>query len=130
MITVFTMSCHTCNKMNNLYKEFINARNEINEHGYKKYKDKFISVLRLFNQEYYTKFLNKHKKNIKETRNILRNIAGGYAGNTFPNSFFISNRLISNENGILNGLNNFLPILQRTYLILQTDILLITLELV
>ena len=58
-------------------------------------------------QEYYTKILNKHKKNIKETWNVLRNVTGSSTGNTFPNSFVINNKLISNKNDIVIGLNNF-----------------------
>ena len=38
---------------------------------------------------------------------ILRNVTGSYTGNTFPNSFVINNKLISNKNDIVNGLNNF-----------------------
>ena len=125
---------NACNKKNNLYKKFIKNRNEINEQRYKKNKNKLISVLRMSKQEYYTKILNKHKKNIKETGNILRNVTGSSTANTFPNSFVTNNKLISNKNDIVNGLNNFLTILvltlQRTSLILQTNILLITLELV
>ena len=54
---------NACNKKDNLYEKFTKNRNEINEQRYKKYKDKLISVLRMFKQEYYTKILNKHKKN-------------------------------------------------------------------
>ena len=106
---------NACNKKNNLYKKFNKNRNEINEQRYKKYKNKLISVLQMSKQEYYTKILNKHK-------------------NTFQNSFVINNKLISNKNDIVNDMNNFFtnidPDLQRTSLILQTNILLITLELV
>ena len=98
----------SCNKKNNLYKKFIKNRNEINEQRYKKYKHKFISVLLKSKQEYYTKILNKHMKNIEETWNILRNVTGSSTGNTFPDSLVISNKLISNKNDIVNGLNNFL----------------------
>ena len=66
-----------------------------------------ISVLRMSKQEYYTKILNKHKNNIKETWNILRNVPGSSTANTFPNSFVIDNKLISNENDIVNDFNNF-----------------------
>ena len=58
-------------------------------------------------QEYYTKILNKHKNNIKETRNILRNGTGSSTANTFPNSFVINNKVISNKNDMVNDLNNF-----------------------
>ena len=46
---------NACNKKNNLYKKFIKNKNDINEQRYKKYKNKFISVLRMSKQEYYTK---------------------------------------------------------------------------
>ena len=98
---------NACNKKNNLYKIFIKNRNEINEQRYKKYKNKLISVLRMSKQEYYTKILNKHKNNIKETWNILRNATGSSTANTFPNSFVINNKLISNKNDIVNDLNNW-----------------------
>ena len=97
---------NACNKKNNLYKEFIKNRNEINEQRYKKYKNKLISVLRMSKQEYYAKILHKHKKNIKETWKMLRNATGSSTGNTFPNSF-INNKLISNKNDI-EKLNNFI----------------------
>ena len=93
---------NACNKKNNLYKKFIKNRNEINEQRYKKLKNKLISVLRMSKQEYYTKILNKHKNNIKETWNILRNVTGSSTANTFPNSFVIDNKLISNKNDIVN----------------------------
>ena len=73
-----------------------------------KVKKKLISVLRISKQEYHTKILNKHKKNIKETLNKLRNATGSSTGNTFPNSFAINNKLISNKHDIVNGLNNFI----------------------
>ena len=57
-------------------------------------------------QEYYTKILNKHKNNINETFNILRNVTGSSTANTFLNSFFINNKLISNKNDIVNDFNN------------------------
>ena len=98
---------NACNKKNNLYKKFIKNRNEINEQRYKKYKNKLISVLRMSKQEYYTKILNKHKNSIKETWNILRNVTGSSTANTFPNSFVIDNKLISNKNDIVNDFNNF-----------------------
>ena len=98
---------NACNKKNNLHKKITKDRNEINEQRYKKYKNKLISVLRKSKQEYYTKILNKHKNYIKETWNILRNATGSSTGNTFPNSFVINNKLISNKNDIVNGLNNF-----------------------
>ena len=66
-----------------------------------------ISVLWKSKQEYYTKILNRHKKNIKETWNLLRNVTGSSTANTFPNSFVINNKLSSNKNDIVNGLNNF-----------------------
>ena len=99
---------NACNEKNNLLKKFIKNRNKINKQRYKKYKNNFICVLRMSKQEYYTKIHNKHKKNIKETLNILRNVTGSSTGNTFPNSFVINNKLISNKNDIANGLNNFL----------------------
>ena len=80
--------------MQAIRRTFIKNRNEINEQRYKKYKNKLISVLRMSKQEYYTKIHNKHKKNIKETWNILRNATGSSTGNTLPNSFVINNKLI------------------------------------
>ena len=38
----------------------------------------------------------------------MRNATGSSTANTFPNSFVINNKLISNKNDIVNGLNNFL----------------------
>ena len=99
---------NACNKKNNPYKKIIKNRNEINEQRYKKYKNKLISVLRMSKQEYYTKILNKHKKNINETWNILRNVTGSSTANTFQNSFVINNKLISNKNDIVNDFNNFI----------------------
>ena len=40
--------------------------------------------------------------------NILRNVTGSSAGNTFPNCFVINNKSISNKNDIVNGLSNFI----------------------
>ena len=97
-----------CACKNKLCKAFIISRSAAAEQKYKTYKNKFTSILRIAEKNYYGTLLEKQKTNVKETWKILNNaINKSYNKPTYPKCFIKNNKLISNKKNIANGFNNF-----------------------
>ena len=81
-----------------------------NESKYKSYRNKLTNIIRLSEKQHYSKLLEQHRKNIKETWKILNEIMNRNKQKTCGKTeYFINdkNKKISNPLEIANGFNNF-----------------------
>ena len=80
---------HACKKKNKLYRDFMKHRSLDVENKYKKYKNKLTAILRIAQQDYYSKLFDRNKKNIKGIWNVFNNIIKKNSGKiSFPPFFF------------------------------------------
>ena len=77
------------------------------ENKYKKYKNKLTDILRVAKQDYYSKLLDRNKKDSKGMWNVLNNIIKKNSGKISLPKFFINNDKFEDSNEAVKNFNNF-----------------------
>ena len=104
-------------KKNKLYRDFIKHRSLKVENKYKKYKNKLTAILRIAKQDYYSKLLDRNKKNLKGIWNVLNNII---KKNLVFHSFFTNDDdNFEDSKDVVHNFNKYFVNWQKESLILQ-----------
>ena len=100
----------SCRRKNKLYYSFVENRTAANETKYKNYKNCLVKYIRLSKKMYYSRLLEKHKGDMKQTWGILKRIIRkGSQSHVKPPECFVNekNRHIRDGTAIANGFNDF-----------------------
>ena len=91
---------NACRKKNILYKDFLSKRDSKSEKRYKDYKNKFVTILRKAENDYYKDLLYAYKNNIKKTWNVINSLL-----NKDKSSQQVIHELIEDGNSVSGSLN-------------------------
>ena len=92
-----------------LYIKFFKSKNPEDELIYKNYKNLFEKLRKKSRQSYYSNLLEKHKDNVKQRWQVLKEITGKIQNNnqSLPTTLETENGIMSDENTIAEEFNNF-----------------------
>ena len=94
--------------MEKLYKKWLNSRTADAEVNYKKYKNKFTSIMRAAKNKYYTEKFSELKDNLKKTCCLIKSVING---NKYRNDdvkeIKCGDHLITCKRALANKLNEY-----------------------
>ncbi len=95
-------------KKEKLYKKWLNSRTSDAELNYKKYKNKFTSIMRAAKNKYYTEKFSELKDNLKKTWCLIKSVING---NKYRNDdvkeIKCGDHLITSKQAVANKFNEY-----------------------